>query len=337
MRPTLRYSVCLLLIILAFSLVFPLIFRGPYPHPAGPAFDKAVSKLYLRAIEEQYPGIVLLGDSMLTKGVDQSNFEREVGARTYKLDIPGSSSALWYLVLESNILPAQPAPRTVVILFRDTLLTAPAFRTTGPYFGLIDKFARPQDTLVLERAYLSQLAPAQIWLEKYLPLYTYRGEVRESVDGGLRHWLPGALGCDRACADEAMTHVLGDIQPELLTRSIIQAEQVIYTPQQLDFPAQLPGSFLPEILRMAKEHGVQLIFVRAPTNLFPNPASEPAGLEQYMVELRGYLAREGAVLLDLSHVAGITPAQFVDPHHLTLEGKGIFTKALAAALKGLLK
>src|SRR5512145_177611 len=102
MRLTTRYLVLLILILFVSLFLFPAIFRGPYPHPAGPTFDKQVSKLYLHEIEEQHPSLLLLGDSILTKGVEKELLEEKIGEPVYKLDIPGSASALWYLVLKSN-------------------------------------------------------------------------------------------------------------------------------------------------------------------------------------------------------------------------------------------
>ena len=336
MRVIKRYSVLFVLIVSISFLALPAYFHGPYPHASGPTFDKQVSKLYMHEIEARRPSIVLLGDSILTKGVAADVFQERMGRPVYKLDIPGSSSALWYLVLKSNIVPAKPAPRTLVILFRDTLLTVPTFRTLPPYFGLIDKFAAPGDTLLLERAYLAQLTPLQVALEEYLPLYTYRAEIRESVDAALRHTLPSTAGCDPSCADEFMTGVLGDVQPDILAQSIIRAEQVNYTPQQLNFAGQVDRSFLPEIIRLAGEAHIRLVFVRAPTNLFPDPAQEPDGLEGYISDLRTYLAEHNVPLIDLSRVEGIGPSQFVDPHHLSLEGRAIFTSVLAEALRSYL-
>ncbi|MGE5250882.1 MAG: hypothetical protein ACM3QS_11795 [Bacteroidota bacterium] len=333
MRLAVRYALTLALLLLGTSVLFPFYCGGPYPHPAGPVFNREVSRLYLHEIERERPQMVLLGDSMLTKGVDLQGFRERAGIPTYKLDIPGSSSALWYLVLKSNIIPADPAPRTVVILFRDTLLTAATFRTTGPYFGLIDKFASPEDTLLRERAYLAALGPLQTALEEYLPLFTYRGEVRESVDAGLRHAAPALVSCDRTCADDAMTGALGDVDPALFARSILQAEQALYTPAELDFSRQVDRSFLPAMIDLTRERGIQLIFVRAPTNVFPDPASAPEGLDQYFGQLNRYLAERDVPMLDLSRVEGIGPEQFVDPHHMTVEGKTIFTGVLAAALE----
>ncbi len=337
MRLTLRSAALFVVLVISSSIFLPIYFRGPYPHPPGPTFDKAVSKLYLREINERHAALVLLGDSLLTKDVDANALQHSLGLSTYKLDIPGSSSALWYLVTKSNISEANPAPRYLLVLFRDTLLTAPIFRTTGPYFGLIDKFAAPADTLLLQRAYLEDLNPLQPALEMFLPLYTYRGQERASVDAALRHTLPTQFGCNHPCADEAMQSALGDIAPEIYAASILQAEQALYTREELNFSGQVNRSFLPEIIRLANRHGIQLIFVRAPTNIFPNAASEPKGLEQYIANLHDYLTAQNIPMLDLSRVDGIGPAQFVDPHHMTLEGKAIFTQALIEALKDYIK
>jgi hypothetical protein len=55
-----------------------------------------------------------------------------------------------------------------------------------------------------------------------------------------------------------------------------------------------------------------------------------------MADMRDYLAGHGVPLMDLSRVEGIGPAQFADPHHLSVDGKVIFTRVLAEALKNYL-
>lgn len=337
MRLTLRTCAFLGVLLLSVSLFLPALYHGDYPHAAGPAFDKNASRQYLREFERTRPEVVLLGDSMLTKGVDFATFQERTGRPTYKVDIPGSSSVLWYIVVKSDVVEADPVPRTLVILFRDGILTAPTFRTTGPYFDLIDKFASPDDTLALQRAYLVQLTPLQAALERYFPPYTYRGDLLAKLDGGLRHVAPRWIGCDRGCADYAMSLVLGDMRPEVVNASIRGAEAVLYTPEQLDFQAQVDASFLPEIIRLTQKRGIQLIFVRAPTLLFEDPADEPPALKQYLADLESYLAMRGIPLIDLSHPQGIGPAQFSDPHHLTPEGKAIFTPIFSDAVGEYLK
>lgn len=337
MRLTLRYFALLGVVFLLVSFALPTLYHGDYPHAAGPTFDKNISRQYLHEIEKQHPEVVVLGDSMLTKGVGISTFQSLTEKASYKLDIPGSSSVLWYIIVKSDVVEAEPAPKTLVILFRDGILTAPTFRTTGPYFDLIDRFASPDDTLALQRAYLAQLTPLQIALQRYFPPITYRSELLAKLDGELRHLAPRWLGCDDDCANDAMNDVLGDIRPEVVSASIRNAEAVLYTPAQLDFNAQVDSSFLPEIIRLTQERGIQLIFVRAPTYIFTEPANEPPALKQYLADLQAYLAARNIPMIDLSHADGIGPEQFVDPHHLTLKGRHIFTPIFANAVKKYLK
>lgn len=337
MRLTLRYLALLGTLLILASFFLPAFFNGSYPHSAGPTFDRNATRQYLREFEKVRPEVILLGDSILTKGVDIGTFQALSGKSAYKLDIPGSSSALWYLLVNSNIVEAEPAPQALVILFRDTILTAPTFRTTGPYFTLIDKFASPDDTLVLQRSYLVQLTPMQAALEMYFPPYSYRGDLRDKLDAGLRHVLPRQIGCDRECADDAMTNVLGDMRAEVVASSIRSAESAIYTPAYLDFNAQVNQSYLPEIIRLAQKRGIQLIFVRAPTYIFPDPSDEPPALKQYLADMQAYLAARDIPLIDLSQVQGIGPEQFIDPHHMSPEGKAIFTPVFAEAVKQVLK
>jgi len=337
MRLTLRTMSLLAALLVFTSLTLPAWSRGEYPHPAGPAFDKFTTRQYLHEAERIHPEVILLGDSILTKGVDLETFQAQVGVTAYKIDIPGSSSALWYLLVKSTITDLEPAPHVLVILFRDSILTAPTFRTTGPYFDLIDRFAAPDDSLVIERAYLPQLTPLQVTLQEYFPPYTYGEILRVKLDSGLRRLLPQAFGCDGVCADDAMTNVLGDMRPEVFAQSILRAESVLYSPAELDFNARVDQSFLPEIVRLTQERGIQLVFVRAPTNIFPKPADEPPALHAYLADLQAWLAARDIPLIDLSHIDGIGPEQFVDPHHMSLEGKAIFTPIFADAVKAYLK
>jgi hypothetical protein len=338
MRFTIRFAVLLIAALSTLSIKLPAWYRGPYPHPAGPTFHNDVSRLYRREIERRQPEFVLLGDSTLGMGVEEAMFQELVGAPAYKLDFAGSTTALWYVFVKTNIAHTNPPPPYLIILFRDSLLTSPTFRVNGKYFEKIDVFASPKDRVVVERAYLAQLSPVQIFFEKYFPLYTYRSDVQETTKALARHTLPLLFGCNASCADRSMNAVLRDVQPDLLDQSIIQIDQGnLYTREQLDFSSQVDKSFLPEIIRLAKENGIQLILVRTPNNIFPEPGSEPDGLKKYITDLNDYLAEREIHMLDLSRVEGIGPAQFTDPYHMNKEGASVFTRILADAIKDLLE
>jgi hypothetical protein len=338
MRLTVRFAVLFFALLLLASLAVQFVFQGAYPDLPGPHLTPRIAREYLQEIKSRRPQILLLGDSMLTKDVDADLFQAQVGLDTYKLDVPGSASALWYLLLEHNILPTDEPPQTLVILFRDALLTAPSFRADGPYFGMLDKYSSTEDTLFLQLAYVQRMSLPERALDMFLPPYSYRVELFDGLSAFQRHALPSLLGCDAPCSDAAFDSVLrSDIPPEVLSSMILDAEQELYSPSALDFGKQVAHSFLPEIIGLAQERGVRLIFVRAPTNLFPNPAAEPKGLETYVQDLQAYLAERGIPLLDLAHTPRIRPEHFSDPHHMTSEGKSIFTRVLAEALQPLIE
>jgi len=335
MRTLIRTLSVFILFVLLSSLAARLAFDGPYPRPLGPQFDIRVSQNYRAQIKSQKTEVLLLGDSMLGKGVDAEKLQDLLGRSVYKIDIPGGSSAMWYLIMKSNIYPAKHTPETLVIFFRGTMLTTPDFRVEGSSnLGLLNKFATMEDTLFRRLAYTGRMNPLDKAFSLYLPVYGYRTEIVTALDAGFRHALPGLLNaCSPECADDAVEEVLrGDIAPEHLADYIIRSDMVLYAGRRLDFAYQLEHSFLPEIVRMAGEKGMQVVMVRMPTQIFPNPELEPDGLEEYNANLEIYLTEHGIVLLNFEHDPRSPPEDFTEPTHLDNEAKQRFTGILAEAL-----
>jgi len=338
MRTLLRTLFLFILFVFLSSLAAQLAFDGPYPRPLGPRFDNRISQNYRRDIESQKTDVLLLGDSMLGKGVDAETLQDQLGRSVYKIDIPGGSSAMWYLIMKSNLYPAGHTPETLVIFFRGTMLTTPDFRVEGSSnLGLLNKYATMEDTLFRRLAYTERMNPVDKAFSLYLPIYGYRTEIITALDSGFRHTLPGLLnGCGPECADDAVEEVLrGDIAPGQLADYIIRSDMVLYAGRKLDFAYQLEHSFLPEIVRMAGEKGMQVVMVRMPTQIFPDPELEPDGLEEYNASLEIYLEEHEIVLLNFEHDPRFPPGDFTEPTHLDAEAKQRFTEILAEALLSL--
>jgi len=320
------------------SFTLPLHFDISYPAPLGPQFDARSKIEHLEYIEAHRPEMVLIGDSQLYLGVDQEQLSGELGAVTYKIAIPGSGSAVWYLLMKNSVAESSYAPHVVVVVFRDTLLTVPAYRATGRYFDLVDDYARRNEPLLLERAYLNQMGPLEKAAEQYFPLYSARREIREGVDGDLRYALPSLLGCASACVDNAINTVFGRerLDPAALSQAIDAAQQTMFTPAALDFSTEVGRSFLPEMIRIAQERGIRLVFVRLKTLIYPMLATQPPALREYISLLGAYLAQKDAVLLDFGQDERIQPEYFFDELHFTAEGMGVFTHLLAEELQPIL-
>ena len=332
-----RYIWFLLGILLAGSFFLPGHYDIPYPQIPGPVFDPIVKKEYVNAMSENKPEMVLVGDSVLYFGVDQQKLTEQLGMEAYNIGVPGSASAVWYLILKNMIFETEPHPKYVVILFRDTMLTLPAFRTTGRYFELLDDFARPREPLVKELAFVNQMNPIEKLAEQYFPLYSARWEMRDGLDSRIRYTAASMfINCPASCTDDALNSVFGKQGVDIvaLNRAVTDSQQTLYTAKALNFKEQIDESFLPAMIQLAHKNNVTLIFVRTKTLIYPEYKSETPALSNYINLLNTYLSGyDNIILLDLAHDERIEASYFSDLLHLNAEGKEIFTQILADELK----
>jgi len=339
MRLFFRYILSLSILLIITSLVIPIRYDVSYPKPLGPKFNNYIRMQYQDDIVKKNASLVLIGDSVLALSVDPQQLEQLTGESTYSMGIPGSASAVWYLAMKNIIAKSPHKPRYVIIVFRDTILTAPGYRVNGKYFTLVDMLANTDDTLVIDKAFIQQMGPVEQWADSYLPLYGSRLRLRETIDYYIRYSLTNLMGCNPQCNDNANTTVFQDLNLDtnLLVEAIATAESYLYTPEQMDFAAQLDKSFLPDIVGMAKENDIQLILVRTKHLDDPTEASESAALKGYIKALKDYAAQNGIIVLDFSHDQRLTSDLYLDTHHLSPAGSAVFTKMLAEALAPVLK
>jgi hypothetical protein len=336
MNPFLRYLSVLVLVTLGWSAFLLTRDGAVYPAPAGPQFDKKIRENHLVHITEHQPDIVLMGDSMLDIGINRERLEEGLHRRVYKIGLRGSASTLWYLILKNNIVEAPDPPAYVIIFFRDSLLTVPGYRVQGRYLDLMDEYADSKDQVLIERAYVNLMSPAERLAEQYFPPYSTRWWAREKIDASIRYFLPGiVLGCSHECADQSMEVVFGDnnVDQNILSDAINAADEYIYEEEKLDFWGNVEASFLPEFIRLTRENGIQLILVQMKTRRFSSASPEPAGLEQYKADLAQYLAQNNVMYFDFSTDPRIDDDFFYDPLHFTEEGRDAFTDLVIEALQ----
>lgn len=331
---TRRFFLLFGLLLLASTFYLPRRYDLAYPQPLGPQLDDYIQRRYRNTVDEIRPNFVLIGDSVLELGVNQDQLTELTGKKAYKIGLFGAASAEWYLIFKNNILQADYRPETVIIFFRDTILTAPAYRVTGKYFQRVDELATPEDTVLLQKAYINTMNPLEKWADQYLPLYISRLRIRETLDYYLRYSIPALLGCDATCTDNATLQVFqeNNIDEKLLVDAVATAESYLYTSERLDFQGQVDKSFLPDIIQLARENGVTLILARTKNLFYPDAASEPLSLRAYIRDFKAYAAENGVTVLDFAHDERLTPDLFYDPLHFTEEGARVFTSLLAEAL-----
>ncbi len=319
----------------ALSALIVYFIGVPLLSPVGPRFNDSVDLTHQNYLALHKPNLVLLGDSLVEENVDSAALSTLLGQQVYPIAYPGSSSAVWYLIIKNNIATSAHKPETLILLFRDNLLTAPGYRVSGPYAQVIETLATSDDSLVAQRSYIDLMHPLERWAEMYILPYHQRLNIRERTEWFLRYPLPRlVLGCKNPCVDKSLNTVLEskNMEPGILSEVVFNSASYLYSDALLDFEQQLPRSYLPEIIRLGRENNIRLIFVRSKTLLFPNQASEPSALDAYMTHLAEYLRANGAIYLDLEQGPNIPDQYFIDFVHVRPDGKIPYTQALAAIL-----
>jgi hypothetical protein len=335
MQRFILFSTLFLVLCGLISLDAVLTYESGYPLTLGPNLGGVETRqVFRQEIEEAGAEMVLLGDSVLRDSVDGELFGSLIGMRAHKISQGGSASAFWYLALKNNIIYAEPKPEHLVVFFRDTMLTSPGLRVTGNYSVVIDEFAGEEDTLLVQLAYINQMHPMEQFAGKYLPVFGERLKLRESLENRLKNTVPGfLLDCQGECVQTAIDTVFEEEQLDLeeSDKVIVRAEDYLYRLEEMRFEKRLGESFLPEIMRIAREAGIRLSFVRTKTWRYPELEDEPPALQRYHRELASYLAENDVVLLDFAHDARITRDMYKDDIHMSLEGRAAFTPMLAEA------
>lgn len=334
-----NYLVISTLLLGFLSFYIPSRLQISYPREIGPQFDTHIRATYIRMFNEQRPELFLFGDSMVEPDIDDKVVENRLRKRTLLASQNGSASTIWYLIIKNNIVVAEHKPQYIVLFFRDAMMTTPGYRVTGKYFEQVDEFASPDDKLLIERAYINQMTLPEKIMERYVPLYGSRWEIRQSIDYYIRYSSGRfSLDCDSACVDHAMGTVFkaNNFDLKFLSDVIAASDDYMYTSDHLDFKRQIGRSLLPEIIRLCKENDIQLILVRTPILRFEEPGTEPPGLHAYIQDLTRYLEENKIPFLDFDQ-KNFSSEYFSDTLHLNEQGEKIFTEKLIKALETIIR
>jgi hypothetical protein len=223
-----------------------------------------------------------------------------------------------------------------LVVFRDSILTAPGYRVQGSYFEVIDEYAQRNEPILIEKSFTNLMNPLELAADKYLPLYVIRTQLRRNMDARIRYLIPPVLGCDRNCVDISLGELFlaANLEPGALVNAVGAAESYLYTPDQLDFEAQVDRSYLPDMISLAKENDIDLVFVRIKVET--TSGEDSAKLDAYFEGLRSYLESQDISLLDYGEDPRLTHEYFQDVIHLNEEGKTLFTQMVAEGLNELI-
>ena len=102
-----------------------------------------------------------------------------------------------------------------------------------------------------------------------------------------------------------------------------------------DFHRIKDHSFLPDILSVAEQNRIPIVFVRMPrrvTKARRADLPQEVALRSYVADLGAYLEQRGYPFVDLASFADLGPDDFEVGDHLSPSGRDLFTPVLHAAL-----
>lgn len=313
-------------------------FPADFPPQLGTTFDDNLRLNHRDYLNAEQPRMVIMGDSTLRDSVDFAKLSQLLGFEAYEIAIPGSGSAMWYLMLKNNILTADHKPDHVVIFTRETILTTPEYRVDGHIFLTMDEYAAADEPLVQELSYMQQYTPLERLAETRLPLYAQRQDVRDIFKYRIETTLPVRFGCGVGCVQNALDSIfLAEVDTEAIREAQERSENYLWGLDKLLFQRQLNRSYLPEFERMTRENDIQLILVEM--KIFRSPPSTTTSLlrEVYLHDLRNYCAENDILFISFADDPRLTEGLFPDGFHLAEEAIPMFTDMLAEELIGVIE
>ena len=234
------------------------------------------------------PAWIFIGDSMLGTRIDRPYLETlssDGTDRAHLLLVPGSGPAWWFLAFKNIVAASGVRPRCTFIFFRDTNLTDTLFRLERQYGRELDMVARDSEPELDRLVAARRRGP---WARLYsLVNRTYEIDLaRAWMEPALRGWSSRVFPTDME-PHFALERLRADVASDM---------GGIETP---DFDRDLPTSVLPDLMRLARDHQVQLCFVRVQRRPIGNrPPEQSPALRRYVAELRTWIAANGGAFHD---------------------------------------
>ena len=245
------------------------------------------------------PRWVFIGDSMMGTRIDpillgeiSSTHDEIVGFLYHAATGP----AWWYLAFKNHLVASGIGPRAVFVFFRDTNLTDTLFRLESLYGNALDEVAQA------EEPELNALVAARrrgIWSRVHTTaVRAYETDVAAGwLEPAIRRWFVNWRFPDPK-ARLAFDRTLGERFDLANLRATVAAD-LGGANDAANFARDLPTSILPSMMALAKQHGLQLVFVRVqrrPSGTTPPPQS--ATLRRYVADLKAWLVSQGAIFHD---------------------------------------
>ncbi len=253
------------------------------------------------------PQFVFIGNSMLWSRIDDDMLSDLLGGvPVYSIVNFGGLSAIHYLALKYLLIPSGIHPRRVFIFFRGTTLVQPAMRTTGPYFETLIRRISPGPDPEFERLAHGRSASADSGLRALLDrIFSVQGNrkmVRDAL--GQAALFLAVPGLDRE-QEQRRQGLLEQVNDRFSLKNVgagMDRESMRSSAgDPLDFNGAVEHSFLPAIIRLAREHDLPLAFIRVQERP-PDTGvvRDTPEMQRFMADLRAYLEKNNVALYDFT-------------------------------------
>jgi len=291
----------------------------------------------MKLLQLANPDYVFIGNSMLDSRISPDHLHTLTGKKSFLLWEGGAQSAVWYLMLKNVVIPSGVKPQAVFVFFRDTFLTEPHFRTDGAYRRDIISFSTDNEP-VLNTILKKDATGREQFVERLRDIYpileTNSQQVIAKISGSciqnLSHIFSGNF---------EMSQVNTLLDYSHFRRSDADGENApAESTLNYNFSAALPVSFLPHMIKLAKENHVPLIFIRVERRPVHAMAQvQSAELNSYIHELRTYLNQEKIGFHDFTGDPRITLDMYSSGDHIDENNKKLYTEIFAATLRDMLQ
>ena len=289
------------------------------PRPREP-FDQETATV----VREANPEFVVIGDSMAGIRIDPRYLSRLAHTSVIGLYQQGSPVAYWYLVLKNLVVHNELTKvRGAIFFFRDDQLTTQV--QVSP--GSLDRVARDREP-ELDRILAADKLGAFSEVHRLARTAYQFDRSRLYFEPLLNRWPANVARPDQP--SELIAAMNNEVFALDKLRKFEASDLDESTNSSIDFAANVNGSLLPEIFRVAEGAKIRLAFIRVqrrPAADGPPPQSD--ALKRYVADLQAYVTGRNAYFHDDWGDPDEPLSVYADGDHLTQDGRLRYTERFA--------
>jgi hypothetical protein len=296
---------------------------------AAVAFDDT------RAAAVDGADVVVIGNSMAYSSIDPALLSALSGRRAALVGMANSHAVHWYLALKNVVAARTPPPRTVFVFSQDAQLLEVSARDAA----LRESLALPHEPALAARAARTCTTPRQRFAAAAraaavaaVPLV---GVQRTSVVSDVVDWLlPAQVWRGRtpfeAHVEWSAIFDLGQLRARPDASEVGDAIDVD------DFALRLSCSLVPDMLAVARDAGIQLVFVRVQNRPRPTQGpDQPPEVKAVVDALAGAVAAGGGAFVDFTGDPAVTLDMYSYGSHISDAARPAFTRHFFSTTRAL--